>query len=154
MELALKWTGIIFTILGGIFTALGVCLSVFTGVLPLAMFAGFGLVFLLLGHWHAVGAHARTRTARKAFGRGPAHRRRHHCGGLGHALSRKRALPLVIRCQAVNPADGCVYVFQSEAFWFDPSPFLEGLSTLPVYVDGDNYRRYAVDTQGIVPKQG
>ena len=62
--------------------------------------------------------------------------------------------PLVIRCQAVNPADGCVYVFQSEAFWFDPSPFLEGLSTLPVYVDGDNYRRYAVDTQGIVPKQG
>ena len=49
MELALKWTGIIFTILGGIFTALGVCLAVFTGVLPLAMFAGFGLVFLLLG---------------------------------------------------------------------------------------------------------
>ena len=70
MELALKWTGIIFTILGGIFTALGVCLAVFTGVLPLAMFAGFGLVFLLLG----IGM-------------------LHHCGGLGHALSRKRALP-------------------------------------------------------------
>ena len=90
MELALKWTGIIFTILGGIFTALGVCLAVFTGVLPLAMFAGFGLVFLLLGIgmlW------ARTRAARKTFGRGPAHRRRHHCSGLGHALSRKRALP-------------------------------------------------------------
>ena len=62
--------------------------------------------------------------------------------------------PLVIRCQAVTPADGRVYVFQSEAFWFDPSPFLEGLSTLPVYVDGDDYRSYAVDTAGIVPQQG
>ena len=45
-------------------------------------------------------------------------------------------------------------MFQSEAFWFDPSPFLEGLSTLPVYVDGDDYRSYAVDTAGIVPQQG
>lgn len=154
MELALKWTGIIFTILGGIFTALGVCLSVFTGVLPLAMFAGFGLVFLLLGIgmlWARTRARARRA---KLLEEGQRIDARHHCGGLGHALSRKRALPLVIRCQAVNPADGCVYVFQSEAFWFDPSPFLEGLSTLPVYVDGDNYRRYAVDTQGIVPKQG
>lgn len=67
MELALKWTGIIFTILGGIFTALGVCLAVFTGVLPLAMFAGFGLVFLLLGIgmlW------ARTRARARAHARG------------------------------------------------------------------------------------
>ena len=67
MELALKWTGIIFTILGGIFTALGVCLSVFTGVLPLAMFAGFGLVFLLLGIgmlWARTRARARRAAAR------------------------------------------------------------------------------------------
>lgn len=93
MELALKWTGIIFTILGGIFTALGVCLSVFTGVLPLAMFAGFGLVFLLLGIgmlWARTRARARRA---KLLEEGQRIDARHHCGGLGHALSRKRALP-------------------------------------------------------------
>ena len=141
MELALKWTGIIFTILGGIFTALGVCLAVFTGVLPLAMFAGFGLVFLLLGIGMLLEEGQRIDAGIIAVDWDTRFRVNGRC-------------PLVIRCQAVNPADGCVYVFQSEAFWFDPSPFLEGLSTLPVYVDGDNYRRYAVDTQGIVPKQG
>ena len=154
MELALKWTGIIFTILGGIFTALGVCLAVFTGVLPLAMFAGFGLVFLLPGIgmlWARTRARARRA---KLLEEG----QRIDAGIIAVDWDTRFRVngrcPLVIRCQAVNPVDGCVYVFQSEAFWFDPSPFLEGLSTLPVYVDGDNYRRYAVDTQGIVPKQG
>ena len=154
MELALKWTGIIFTILGGIFTALGVCLAVLTGVLPLAMFAGFGLVFLLLGIgmlWARTRARARRA---KLLEEG----QRIDAGIIAVDWDTRFRVngrcPLVIRCQAVNPADGRVYVFQSEAFWFDPSPFLEGLSTLPVYVDGDTYRRYAVDTQGSVPRQG
>ena len=61
--------------------------------------------------------------------------------------------PLVIRCQAVNPADGRVYV-PERGVLVRPIAFLEGLSTLPVYVDGDDYRRYAVDIAGIVPQQG
>ena len=49
MQFVLKWIGIIFSILGAIFTALGVCLAVFTSLLPLAMFAAFGIFFLLAG---------------------------------------------------------------------------------------------------------
>ena len=62
--------------------------------------------------------------------------------------------PLVIQCQAVNPADGKVYVFESEGFWFDPEPLLGERTTLPVLVDPDNYHRYQVLTDGILPEQG
>ena len=154
MELALKWTGIIFTILGGIFTALGVCLAVFTGVLPLAMFAGFGLVFLLLGIgmlWARTRARARRA---KLLEEG----QRIDAGIIAVVWDTRFRVngrcPLVIRCQAVNPEDGHVYVFQSQPFWFDPAPFLGERTQLPVYVDPDNYRHYAVDTQGIVPEKG
>ena len=54
----------------------------------------------------------------------------------------------------VDPETGRVFVFQSEGFWFDPAPFLAGHTTLPVYVQPGNYRRYAVDTAGIVPPEG
>ena len=62
--------------------------------------------------------------------------------------------PLVIQCQAVNPTDGKVYVFESEGLWFDPEPFLGERTTLPVLVDPDNYRRYRVVTEGVVPEKG
>ncbi len=54
----------------------------------------------------------------------------------------------------LDPETGRVFVFQSEGFWFDPAPFLAGHTTLPVYVQPGNYRRYAVDTAGIVPPEG
>lgn len=62
--------------------------------------------------------------------------------------------PLVIQCQAVNPENGKVYVFRSRSVWYDPTPFIQNRKTLPVYVDETNWRRYAVDTDGILPEQG
>ena len=62
--------------------------------------------------------------------------------------------PLVIQCQAVNPLDGKVYVFESDGIWFDPEPFLGQRTTLPVLVDPDNYRRHQVLTEGILPERG
>lgn len=62
--------------------------------------------------------------------------------------------PLVIQCQAVNPANGKVYVFESEGLWFDPEPFLGERTTLPVLVDPDDYHRYQVVTEGILPERG
>ena len=62
--------------------------------------------------------------------------------------------PLVIQCQAVNPLDGKVYVFESDGIWFDPEPFLGQRTTLPVLVDPDDYHRYQVVTEGILPERG
>ena len=62
--------------------------------------------------------------------------------------------PLVIQCQAVNPADGKVYLFESKNFWFDPEPFLQDRPKIPVLVDRNDYHRYLVLTDGILPEQG
>lgn len=62
--------------------------------------------------------------------------------------------PLVLQCQAVNPADGKVYVFESDSLWFDPTPFLDGQTTMPVLVDPDDYHRYQMLTEGILPEKG
>lgn len=62
--------------------------------------------------------------------------------------------PLVIQCQAVNPANGKVYVFESDGIWFDPEPFLGERTTLPVLVDPDDYHRYQVVTEWILPERG
>ena len=62
--------------------------------------------------------------------------------------------PLVLQCQAVNPVDGKVYVFESDSLWFDPTPFLDGQTTMPVLVDPDDYHRYQMLTEGILPEKG
>ena len=116
MQFVLKWIGIIFSSLGAIFTALGVCLAVFTGLLPLAMFAGFGIFFLLAGlvmlWWRARIKARRLRLLEEG--------RRIDADIISVDWDTRVRVngrwPLVIRCQAVNPADGRVYVFQSEAF--------------------------------------
>lgn len=62
--------------------------------------------------------------------------------------------PLVLQCQAVTPVDGKVYVFESDSLWFDPTPFLDGQTTMPVLVDPDDYHRYQMLTEGILPEKG
>ena len=62
--------------------------------------------------------------------------------------------PLVIQCQAVNPLDGKVYVFESDGIWFDPEPFLGQRTTLPGLVDPDDYHRDQVVPEGILPERG
>ena len=43
--------------------------------------------------------------------------------------------------------DGKIYRFKSEALWTKPSAELErrGIKNLPVYIDGDNHKKYYVD---------
>lgn len=154
MDRALKWIGILFAALGGVFMILGACLVVFTRLVPLLAFCLFGALFFCIGAgmlwWRA---RAKARRAR-LLEQGQRIDAQIVSIDWDTRVRVNGCCPLVIRCQAVNPADGRVYVFCSEAFWFDPSPFLEHLDTLPVYVDGDDYRHYAVDTEGIVPQQG
>ncbi len=154
MDRALKWIGILFSIFGSVFIILGICVTILTGLMPMLMFCLFGVLFFCVGAgmlWKR--AHSRARRAH-LLEQGQRIEAQIISIDWDTHVSVNGCYPFVVRCQAVNPADGRVYVFRSEAFWFDPSPFLEHLDTLPVYVDGDDYRHYAVDTDGIVPQQG
>jgi hypothetical protein len=60
--------------------------------------------------------------------------------------------PRRLQCQWVHPITRAVYVMESEALWFDPTPYVKRES-LDVLVDLDNPRRYRVDV-GFLPKPG
>ena len=153
MKKVLLWLGILFTALGIVFVAAGGTLALLVAPL-LGLVALPGGIFLVLGlaFLGTIARIRRDRTWLQENGRiieadilGVQYDTRVRVNG---------RCPLVLQCQAVNPADGKVYVFESDSLWFDPTPFLENRDKMPVLVDPDNYHRYQVLTEGILPEQG
>ena len=154
MEKLLKIFSVVFFLFGFVLVALGTGLALAAGQLAFLLFAAVGLVFFLVGVG-MLGAVSRQRKLRlwlEQNGRiidadiaGVQYDTRVRVNG---------RCPLVLQCQAVNPADGKVYLFESDSLWFDPTPFLDGRDKVPVLVDPDNYHRYQVLTEGILPEQG
>ena len=153
MKKVLLWLGILFTALGILLVAAGGTLALLVAPL-LGLVALPGGIFLVLGlaFLGTIARIRRDRTWLQENGRiieadilGVQYDTRVRVNG---------RCPLVLQCQAVNPADGKVYVFESDSLWFDPTPFLENRDKMPVLVDPDNYHRYQVLTEGILPEQG
>ena len=155
MTKVLRWVGILFAGIGAVFTGIGILLLPARGPIFL-IFTLAGLLIFAAGAGVLVylAAHIRRRAQLLAEGicitadiTDVAMYTRFRLNG---------RCPLVICCQAQNPEDGRVYVFRSEGFWYDPRPYLEdaGACTLPVYVDPNNYRHYAVDASGVLPEMG
>lgn len=153
MKKVLLWLGILFTALGILLVAAGGTLALLVAPL-LGLVALPGGIFLVLGlaFLGTIARIRRDRTWLQENGRiieadilGVQYDTRVRVNG---------RCPLVLQCQAVNPADSKVYVFESDSLWFDPTPFLENRDKMPVLVDPDNYHRYQVLTEGILPEQG
>lgn len=153
MNKVLLWLGILFTALGIVFVAAGGTLALLVAPL-LGLVALPGGIFLVLGlaFLGTIARIRRDRTWLQENGRiieadilGVQYDTRVRVNG---------RCPLVLQCQAVNPADGKVYVFESDSLWFDPTPFLENRDKMPVLVDPDNYHRYQVLTEDVLPEQG
>lgn len=153
MKKVLLWLGILFTALGIVFVAAGGTLALLVAPL-LGLVALPGGIFLVLGlaFLGTIARIRRDRTWLQENGRiieadilGVQYDTRVRVNG---------RCPLVLQCQAVNPADGKVYVFESDSLWFDPTPFLENRDKMPVLVDPDNYHRYQVLTEDVLPEQG
>lgn len=154
MKKVLQLLGTIFLLLGLVFVLLGTGLVLAAGQLAFLLFAAVGLVFFLVGvgMMAAISRQRKLRLWLEQNGRiidadiaGVQYDTRVRGNG---------RCPLVLQCQAVNPADGKVYLFESDSLWFDPTPFLDGRDKVPVLVDPDNYHRYHVCTEGILPEQG
>lgn len=154
MEKLLKIFSVVFFLFGFVLVALGTGLALAAGQLAFLLFAAVGLVFFLVGvgMMAAISRQRKLRLWLEQNGRiidadiaGVQYDTRVRVNG---------RCPLVLQCQAVNPADGKVYLFESDSLWFDPTPFLDGRDKVPVLVDPDNYHRYHVCTEGILPEQG
>lgn len=57
--------------------------------------------------------------------------------------------PYVITCKWVDSSTGLFYFFTSENIWFDPELVIyeRDIKTLPVYIDRDNPKKYAVSLE-------
>lgn len=154
MNRVFLFMGSIFGGLGALFMVLGIFLAIATGEWMLLFFTGFGLLFFFSG----LGFLSRDARDKKM------ERQLRENGSriladlvavqFNTNVRVNGRCPFVIQCQAVNPADGKVYLFESKNFWYDPEPFLQDRPKLPVLVDGDDYHRYLVLTDGILPEQG
>lgn len=153
MNKVLLWLGILFTALGILLVAAGGTLALLVAPL-LGLVALPGGIFLVLG-MAFLGTIARIRRDRTWL---QENGRIIEADILGVQYDTRVRVngrcPLVLQCQAVNPADGKVYVFESDSLWFDPTPFLENRDKMPVLVDPDNYHRYQVLTEDVLPEQG
>lgn len=154
MHKVLLILGIVFTILGLVIAALATTLVLMLREPLLGLVAVPGIIFFVLGlaFLAAVSRRRRDRAWLAENGRtiqadivGVQYDTRVRVNG---------RCPLVLQCQAKNTADGKVYVFESDSLWFDPTPFLDGRTTMPVLVDPDDYHRYQMLTEGILPEKG
>lgn len=154
MEKVLKILGVVFLLMGLVFLALGVGLTLAVKVPVLLFFAAVGLVFFLVG----IGMMAAISRQRKLRRWLEENGRTIQADIVGVQYDTRVQMngrcPFVLQCQARNADDGKVYVFESDSLWFDPTPFLDGRTTMPVLVDPDDYHRYHVCTEGILPEQG
>lgn len=146
--------GGVFTAVGIVFIAVGLLTALLLRVPVLLFFALFGLPFLLLGIGFLRRDHRERYTETWLRENGSRIYADFVAVQFNTSVRVNGRCPLVIQCQAVNPADGKVYLFESKNFWFDPEPFLQDRPKIPVLVDRNDYHRYLVLTDGILPEQG
>lgn len=154
MKKVVQTLGMIFMLAGLVFVVLGTGLVLTLREPMLLLFAAVGIVFFFVGIG-MMAALSRQRKLRRWLAENGRTIQADIVGVQYDTRVRVNGrCPLVLQCQAVNPADGKVYVFESDSLWFDPTPFLDGQTTMPVLVDPDDYHRYQMLTAGILPEKG
>lgn len=153
MEKVFLWIGVLFALIGALFTVLFTAVAIASGEWALLVGGLVGLVFLCLGVGFLV--HRSRHQKRRRFLLESGQRIYADITEVTYdtRVRFNGRCPFVILCQAIEPRSGQVYVFESESLWFDPAPYLHNVTRLPVYVDPENYRHYTVDTSGILPEQ-
>ena len=55
--------------------------------------------------------------------------------------------PYILIASAIAPYDGLIYTFESDSIWDDLTPILQNynITTVPVYVNPQNYKEYYMD---------
>ncbi|HIW53417.1 MAG TPA: hypothetical protein H9883_00455 [Candidatus Ruthenibacterium merdigallinarum] len=155
MERVFKILGAVFAALGAVFLTVGIGLyCAMRTAMPALAFAPIGFAFFVFGVTFLACAGMRRRRLRRLREAGERVDAQLVEVGRSWSMSVNGLYPWVVRCQAEDPLTGRVYLFQSDAVWYDPSPYLAGLVSLPVYVQPGNWRRYAVDLAAVLPPDG
>ena len=151
---ALLIVGSIFTILGAVFLATGVIIYYALkeeegAILFLLIFGGIGLLFFVLGVIFLIVELKKKLRNDKLLGAGNYVMAEVLEVTLNYNVAVNRRHPYIVRCR-YQDMYGNVHIFKSRDLFFDPTDLLKD-RMVKVYVDGENYKHYYVDIDGVLP---
>ena len=151
---ALLIVGSIFTILGAVFLATGVIMYYALkedegAILFLLIFGGIGLLFFVLGVIFLIVELKKKLRNDKLLGAGNYVMAEVLEVTLNYNVAVNRRHPYIVRCR-YQDMYGNVHIFKSRDLFFDPTDLLKD-RMVKVYVDGENYKHYYVDIDGVLP---
>lgn len=154
MKTALKICAAVFSIVGILFMGIGGAVCYYTGLRWPLIHLGLGAVFVAIAI--AMLVYLRRRAAREAQLLETGRRIQANIDdvSLNFSVRVNGRCPYVIRCSWLDPQTQKVFCFNSDSIWYNPMPYLENRTTLPVCIDPENPKRYVVDTEGILPPKG
>lgn len=151
---ALLIVGSVFTIVGASFLAIGLIIYYALkeeegAILFLLIFGGIGLLFFVLGVIFLIVELKKKLRNDKLLGAGNYVMAEVLEVTLNYNVAVNRRHPYIVRCR-YQDMYGNVHIFKSRDLFFDPTDLLKD-RMVKVYVDGENYKHYYVDIDGVLP---
>ena len=151
---ALLIVGSVFTIVGASFLAIGLIIYYALkeeegAILFLLIFGGIGLLFFVLGVIFLIVELKKKLRNDKLLGAGNYVMAEVLEVTLNYNVAVNRRHPYIVRCR-YQDMYGNVHIFKSRDLYFDPTDLFKD-QMVKVYVDGDNYKRYYVDIDEVLP---
>ncbi len=153
---AIAIIGLIFSIIGAVFLVLGIVL--FNGLkeeqtdafMFLFIFDGIGLIFFILGISFLVSQLLKKKTSQRLLDNGNYVVAEIFDITQEYNVEVNGRHPFVINCK-YEAMDGTVHIFKSRYLYYNPESLLKN-NAVRVYVDNNNYKKYYVDIDEVLPR--
>ena len=148
--------GLIFSIIGAIFLVLGIVL--FTGLkeemtdafMFLFIFSGIGLIFFLIGILFLMIQLSKKKMSQRLLENGNYVVAEIFDITQEYNVTVNGRHPFVINCK-YEAMDRTIHIFKSKYLYYNPKSLLKN-NAVRVYVDNNNYKKYYVDIDEVLPK--
>lgn len=141
--------GIVFTILGALFVGLGIGLSIFA-LKEMILMSLIGLPFLIIGIIFLARVILLKKRQKRLISDGNYLLANISGVQVNYSVNVNGRCPYVVECN-YQDLDGTVHIFRSKDIFYDPTNLFTG-DMVKVYVDKDNYKKYYVDIDSVLPK--
>lgn len=148
--------GLVFTVIGAIFLVLGIIMGIglrrelgIDAIPFLFSFGGMGLLFFVLGLVFLITLGNKKKTSQRLLDNG------NYVVAEIFDISQEYNVmvngrhPYIVNCK-YEAMDGTVHIFKSRYLYFNPETLLKN-NVVRVYVDNDNFKKYYVDIDEVLP---
>ncbi|MCX4364366.1 MAG: DUF3592 domain-containing protein [Bacilli bacterium] len=119
------------------------------------MFPVMGLIFLLIGIIPFITRRVKAKNAKRLKKEGNLVYAKYLRTAINMHYSMNGRNPYNVEVEWLNPEDGQTYTFKSGNLWYNPEDIIreKGITSIPVYVDMTNKKKYFIDLDAILKEQ-